>query len=88
MIAAGDQANVFRIVDDLIRHVDRVQHRPQIKTVGNVVLVVIAARSAQRQQQEQRDLIGVVDFGDGVDNGHETGCTHQRGRSHRAHIGA
>ena len=58
---------VFRPIDDLVRHVDRLQDRQQIETVGDMVLVMIPDRAAQGCDQEDRDLIGVVDLGDGVD---------------------
>jgi hypothetical protein len=37
-VASRNQVNLFRLVYDLIRHIDRVQHRQQIKAVGDVVL--------------------------------------------------
>ena len=49
---------------------------------------MVADRAAQGQHQEQRDLVGVVDLGDGVDHRHEARRAHQRRRSHRAHVGA
>ena len=59
-IAAGDRGNIAGFVDDLIGHVDGIEYRAKVKAVRRVVLVMIAHAAAQRQQQKQRDFVGVV----------------------------
>src|SRR5262252_6494304 len=46
-IAARDRGDIAGLVDDLIGHVDGVEHRAKIKAVRGVVLVMIADAAAQ-----------------------------------------
>ena len=70
-IGARQQRNLLGLSDDGARHVDGVDDPPQIESVRHVVAVRIANGAAQRDHVEDRDLVGVVDLGDGVDERHE-----------------
>ena len=72
--------NILAALDRHERDVDRAHHRLEIERVRLMKLGMVAGPAAQRDADQQRDLVGVVDLGDGVDAGEEARRAHQSER--------
>jgi hypothetical protein len=48
----------------------------------------IADHAAQRGEDKKRNVVAVVDFGDRVDAGHQSGGAHESQRRNTAEVGA
>ncbi len=60
--------------------IDCPDYRVEIEAVRLMKLCVIARSAPQGNGDKERDLIGVIDLGDGIDAGEEAGRSHQRER--------
>src|SRR5471030_783410 len=85
VLVSGRKArNVVGLFDRNERDIDRLDYGLQIEPVGLMKLGAVARPAAERDADQERDLVGVVDLGDGVDAGEESGRPHQGERADAA----
>ena len=69
VVGRADARNIVSLFDWHQWNVDGLDHRLQLESVRLMKLGAIARPAAQCDAYEERDLISVVDLGDGVDAG-------------------
>ena len=70
------------------RQADRIQKLGEVETVRYVMRPRIADHAAQSGEDKKRNVVAVVDFGDGVDAGRQAGGPHESQRGNAAEEGA
>ena len=83
-----DARDGLSLLHEQKRQTDGIQELGEVETVRNVMRPRIADHAAQGGEDKKRNVVAVVDFGDRIDAGHQSGGSHESQRGNAAEVGA